>query len=280
MSKQSEMQQQQRLKKEATLQVRSEEKVRLEEMKASSWAGRIKQKVSPEVIAKIQEDEQKIKADHEAKLAKKFQERKMEEQRKRDDYERNYEANMQRKHGLKQAFVVPPIGYWADEEVLPIGSFWEFKVDSTRDESEFAKSRRKDPENGRKFQAYLAEKYGRNWLEASEDKEDDCRYLWDLREKERRRQEEEEWEREEREREQWKEIQKNLDEKEKERDEMERKLQSREITQKQYNKWEQELEEEEWEDQENYHIEGLRLWGSMERQAISDAAWRARNAAR
>jgi hypothetical protein len=61
---------------------------------------------------------------------------------------------------------------------------------------------------------------------------------------------------------------------------MERKLQSREITQKQYNKWEQELEEEEWEDQENYHIEGLRLWGAMERQAISDAAWRARNAAR
>jgi len=247
---------------------------------ANSWAGRITQNVSPVVIAKIQEDEKRVEAENAEKLAKKIQAKKMEQQRKREEYERNYESNMQRKHGLKKAFVVPPIGYWEEEQVLPIGSFWEFKVDNTRDESEFAKSRRKDPEDRRKFQAYLAEKYGCNWLEVSQDKEDDCPYLWDLREKERRRQEEEEWEQEERQREQWKKIEKEIEEKEKEREEMERKLRSREITIKEYNKWQQDCEEEEWEDQENYHIEGLRLYASMERQSLADAAWRARNAER
>jgi len=256
------------------------EQVREAEIKANSWAAKITQKVSPEVIAKIQSDEQRIKAENEAKLKIKYQEQMKERERRREEYERNYESNMQRKHGLKKAFVVPPVGYWADEEVLPIGALWEFKVDGTRDESEFAKSRRKDPENQRKLCAYLAEKYGRNWIEASQDGEDDCPYLRELREKERRKQEQEEWEREERQREQWKEIEKEIEEKEKEREEMERKLRCGEITRKAYNKWVQECEEEEWEDQENYHIEGLRLWEATERQALSDAAWRARNAAR
>ena len=79
---------------------------------ANSWAGRITQKVSPIVIAKIQEDEKRVEAENADKLAKKIQEKKMEQQRKREEYERNYESNMQRKHGLKKAFVVPPIGYW------------------------------------------------------------------------------------------------------------------------------------------------------------------------
>jgi len=261
-------------------QVREAEKASQQEMRANSWAAKITQKVSPAVVAKIQIDEQRIKAENEAKLAIKYQEQMKERERRREEYERNYEPNMQRKHGLKKTFVVPPVGYWADEEVLPIGALWEFKVEGSRDESEFAKSRRKDPENQRKFHAYLAEKYGRNWLESSQDGEDDCPYLRELREKERRKQEQEEWEREERQREQWKEIEKEMEEKEKEREEMERKLRCGEITRKAFNKWDQEREEEEWEDQENYHIEGLRLWEATERQALSDAAWRARNAAR
>ena len=265
---------------EANQKVRAEEKAKKEEFKANSWAAKITQKVSPEVVAKMKSDEQRIKAENEEKLRMKYQEQKKERERRREEYEQNYESNMQRKHGLKKAIVVPPIGYWADEEVLPIGSFWEFKVDGTRDESEFAKSRRKDPENQRKFQAYLAEKYGRRWIESSEDGEDECPYLRELREKERRKQEEEEWDREERQREQLKEIEREMEEKEKEREEMERKLRSGEITRKAYNLWVQECEEEEWEDQENYHIEGLRLWEATERLAISDAAWRARNATR
>jgi len=256
------------------------EQVRQEEIKATSWAAKIKANVNAEVVAKIAEDDRKVASENAAKIAKKAEEKRIAAQERKAEYERNYESNMQRKHGLKKAFVVPPIGYWADEEVLPIGSFWEFKVDGTRDESEFAKSRRKDPENQRKFQAYLAEKYGRRWIESSEDGEDECPYLRELREKERRKQEEEEWEREERQREQWKEIEKEMEEKEKEREEMERKLRSGEITRKAYNKWVQEREEEEWEDQENYHIEGLRLWEATERQAMSDASWRARNATR
>lgn len=260
-------------------QVRAKEETK-PEIKATSWAARIAQKVSPAVIAKIQEDEQRINAENADKLAKKIQARKMEQQRKRDEYERNYDSNMQRKYGIKKAFVVPPIGYWEDEQVLPIGSFWEFKVEGKREDSEFAKTRRANPENLSKFHAYLAEKYGRNWLETSEDSEDECPYLRELREKERRDQEQEEWEREERQREQWKEIEKEMEEKEKERKEMERKLRCGEITRKAYNKWDQEREEEEWEEQENYHCEGMRICESIERQNLADAAWRARKAER
>ena len=249
-------------------------------IKANSWAAKIKANVKAEVVAKIAEDDRKVAAENAAKLAKKAEEKRIAAQERKAEYERNYEPNMQRKYGIKQTFVVPPIGYWEDELVLPAGSFWEFMVEGSRDESELAKSRRKNPENSSKFHAYLAEKYGRNWVEVSQGKEDDCPYLWGLREKERMRQDEEEWEREERDREQWKEIQKTIEEKEREREEMERKFRSGEITRKEYNKWEQEREEEEWEDQENYHIEGLRVWGSMERQAVSDAAWRTRKAER
>jgi len=261
----------------------ADQRVKTEEqqaIKANSWAAKIKANIKPEVVAKIAEDDRKVAAENAAKLAKKAEEKRIAAIERKAEYDRNYEPNMQRKYGIKQTFVVPSIGYWEDELHLPVGSFWEFMVEGSRNESELAKSRRKNPENSSKFHAYLAEKYGRNWLEVSQGKEDDCPYLWDLREKERSRQEEEEWEREERQREQWKEIEKEMEEKEREREEMDRKLQRGEITRKQFNKWQQEREEEEWEDQENYHIEGLRLYGSMERQAITDAAWVARKALR
>ena len=247
---------------------------------ANSWAGRITQKVSPIVIAKIQEDEKRVKAENAAKLAKKNLEQKMEQQRKREEYERNYEANMQRKHGLKKAFVVPPIETWRNEEVLPIGSFWEFMVECSRDESEFAKSRRKDPENRRKFHSYLAEKYGLNWLEASEDTEDNCVYLCDLRYKDQMDQEQAYWEQQESERKMLAVLGKQMEEKEKEREEMERKLQSGEISQKKYNKWKLAVEEEEWEADEAYYAQGMRCWEATERQAIAEKARLTRNAER
>lgn len=262
----------------------AEQRVKTEEpqpaINPNSWAAKIKANVKPEVIAKIAEDDHRVAAENAAKIAKKAEEKRVAALERKAEYERNYEPNMQRKYGIKHAFVVPPIGYWEDEQLLPVGSFWEFMVEGSRNESELAKSRRKNPENISKFHAYLAEKYGRNWLEVSQDKEDDCPYLWGLREKERSRQEEEEWEQEERQREQLKQIQKTIQEKEKEREEMERKLLARQITRKEYNKWQEEREEEEWEDQENYHIEGLRLYDSMEKIALSDAAWTARKAQR
>jgi hypothetical protein len=126
----------------------------------------------------------------------------------------------------------------------------------------------------------LAEKYGRNWLEVSQGKEDDCPYLWGLREKERMRQDEEEWEREERDREQWKEIQKTIEEREREREQMERKLRSGEISKKAYYEWECARDEEEWEEQEAYHTSGLQIWDSIERISIAERARLARKAER
>ena len=269
--------------KHCTITTKPDQRVKTEEqqpaIKANSWAAKIKANIKPEILAKIAEDDRKVAHENAAKLAKKAEEKRVADIQRKAEYERQYEPNMQRKYGIKQTFVVP-----ADHELhelhelhLPVGSFWEFMVEGSRDESELAKSRRK---NTSKFHAYLAEKYGRNWLQVSQDAEDDCPYLWRLRENERIRLDEEEWEQEQRDREQWKQIEKEIQEREMQREEMDRKLLARQITTKEYNKWQQQREEEEWEDQENYHIEGLRLWGSMERQAISDAAWRARNSLR
>jgi len=264
---------------ETNQKVRAEEKAKQEEIKANSWAAKITKTVSPTAIAKMAEDEQRIKAENQAKLAKIAEKKRADAVKRREEYERNYEPNMQRKYGLKTVFVIPPIGYWADEEVLPVGSLWEFRV-STRDESEFSKSRRKNPENQRKFHAYLAEEYGPNWIEASENSADDCDYLCELRRKERDRREQEEYEEEERIRLEWAKIEKIHEEKEMEREEMKRKLQAGEITKREYRIWEIELQEEEWEEQEEYHTSGLQIWDSMERISIAERARLARKAER
>jgi hypothetical protein len=79
--------------------------------------------------------DRKVAAENAAKIAKKAEEKRVAAQERKAEYERNYEPNMQRKYGIKQTFVVPPIGYWEDELVLPAGSFWEFMVEDSRNES-------------------------------------------------------------------------------------------------------------------------------------------------
>ena len=264
---------------EANQKVRAEEKAKQEEMKANSWAAKIKKTVSPAAIAKMAEDEQRIKAEQITKANKIAEKKRADAQKRREEYEQNYEPNMQRKYGLKKAFVIPAISSWHDEEVFPIGSFWEFKV-STRDDSEFAKSRRRNPVNQRKFHSYLAEEYGRNWLEATEDSAHDCAYLCELRRKERDRREQEEYEEEERQRVAMEEMNKEWEEKELEKEEMERKLRSGEISKKAYYKWECERDEEEWEEQDAYHTAGIQIWDSMERDSIAERARLARKAER
>lgn len=264
---------------EANQKVRAEEKAKQEEIKANSWAAKITKTVSPAAIAKMAEDEQRIKAEQIAKAAKIAEKKRADAVKRREEYERNYEPNMQRKYGLKKEFVIPPIGYWADEEILPVGSLWEFRV-SSRDESEFSKSRCKNPENQRKFHAYLAEEYGPNWVEATENSADDCDYLYELRRKERYQREQEEYEEEERIRLEWAKIEKIHEEKEMEREEMKRKLQAGEITKHEYRIWEIELQEEEWEEQDDYHTSGLQIWSSMERASIAERARIARKAER
>jgi hypothetical protein len=264
---------------EANQKVRAEEKAKKEEFKANCWAAKITKTVSPAAIAKMAEDEQRIKAENQDKAAKIAEKKRVDAQKRREEYERNYEPNMQRKYGLKKAFVIPAISSWHDEEVFPIGSFWEFKV-STRDDSEFAKSRRRNPENQRKFHAYLAEEYGRNWLEATEDSADDCAYLCEKRREERWQREQEEYEREERQREELEEMYREMEEKEAEKEKMEKKFQSGEITKKAYHEWKWAREEEEWEEQEEYHTSGLQIWDSMERISIAERARLARKAER
>ena len=82
---------------EANQKVRTEEKAKQEEIKANSWAAKITKTVSPVAIAKMAEDEQRIKAENEAKLTKIAEKKRADAQKRREEYERNYEPNMQRK---------------------------------------------------------------------------------------------------------------------------------------------------------------------------------------
>ena len=260
---------------EANQRVKTEEKIK-QELNTNSWAAKITKKMDPIVIAKMTEDEQKIQTEQAAKLAKKAEEKKIANQKRKEEYEKNYEPNMRRKYGVKEALVIPRISKWHEETYIYVGDFWEFYVENTRDDSELAKSRRKNTEIQIKFHAYLKEKYWVNWLIASEETQDDCPYLWEKRCKQRLDQEVEEYELNDHARKEWEEIQKRMEEEEKEEEEMKRKLECGEITKQQYNEWKWEHKAEDMDDDVAYQSLGLRIAEAMERNTIAEKEWKAR----
>jgi hypothetical protein len=265
---------------EENQRVKTEEKVRQDEIKANSWAAKITKKVSQAAIAKMAEDEKIFKAEKAAKLAKIAEEKKIAAEKRRERYEKFYEPNMREKYGVREQLVVPSVSYQHDSICISIGDFWEFYVEGLRDDSELAKIRRENIENQSKFHAYLKEKYWTNWIFETQTTEDDCIYLRQLRKREILIREQDEYEREERERKEWLQINKEIEEREKEQDEMERKRQSGEITEKEFSEWHWARKEEEWEEQDAYHLSGLQLYESTEHQHKAKKAWMMRKTAR
>jgi len=270
---------------EENQKVRQQEKVREAEAKvqanAKSWAGIAAKSVPTEVAAKLAEEDRIIKQQSEAKRA---EEERVRKQAAKERWERNYIRRMSEKHGLKEGFVVPSKYYWQTETRLPKGDFWYFKVEGKPEDHAIAKEMREDNGNRQRFRAYLEEKYFVNWLCLSEGTEDDCAYLYELRDEEERRQCEAEDEREEQERQAIREWQEEEKMKKLEEEEMKAKLASGKISRKQFIAWEMAKEEEEWEDQDNYHAEGLRIWEAEERHSLTrmreEASWKARKEAR
>ena len=277
---------------EENQKVRQQEKVREAEAKvqskAKSWAGIAAKSVPAEVAAKLAEEDRVLKQQSEEKrLAE--QARRDEEAAKlaawkKERWERNYVRRMREKYGLKEDFVVPSKHYSQPEIRLLKGDFWYFKVAGTPEDNEIAKKLCQDFTNRDNFKLYLAEKYFVNWLRASEDTEDDCVYLYELRDKEDAL----EWlledEREEREREWSRKWQEEEEMKKIEEKEMNANLASGKITRKQFRAWEIAKQEEEWENDDNYHHEGLRLWEAEERHSLTqmraEAEWKARKESR
>jgi hypothetical protein len=250
------------------------------EFKVNCWAGKVAAKIPAAAAAKLAEDDKKIQTENKIIAQKKAEKMAAEAKARREEYEKNYEPNMRRNHGIKKDFVIPAIYWHQTEETIYAGDFWYFRVEDTRDESEYAKKLRSEPENIRKYHAYLAEKYYTNWMYKAEGTADDSCYLSRFRHQEEERREREEWEEEERQSASLKKLYAELDEKQKEAEEMEEKFKKGEITKKVYDKWRWERQDEEWELDDEYHASGIQIWEAMERNGRAEAQWRARDAAR
>jgi hypothetical protein len=269
---------------EANEKVRKEEKEKQVQFKANCWASVAAKSIPSEVAAKLAEEDRILKEQSDAKRAaeavKRAEEERVRKQAAKERWERNYVRRMCDQYGLKEEFVVPSRSYWREEIRLPKGDFWYFKVEGTTEDHAIAKEMREDNANRENFRAYLEEKYFVNWLDRCEGTEDDCVYLYKLRDEEERRQWDAADEREEQEREWSRQWQEEEEMKRMEEEEMKDKLASGKISLKEYNKWEWEKQEEEWEEEDAYMMDGWRYYEEQVNYARAEAEWKARKEAR
>lgn len=260
----------------ANQKVRKEEKEKQAHFKANSWAAVAARNISTEDAAKIAEEERILNEQMAAKRAQSAEEERVRKQAAKESWERNYPLRMAKKYGLKDDFMIPAKSYWCEDVTIPKGSFWYIWLEKTPDDHPIAKKLREDTANQKLFHAYLEEKYYKNWLYKSEDTEDDCIYLQDLRYYTEIQEEKLEWERMKREEEEDRIWQEERERKEKEEDEMEAKLRSGEITREEYFTWKSARDEEELYDDAVYEYEGLRFVDAMAREKFAEEAWRRR----
>jgi len=190
----------------------------------NSWAAKAAAKIPKAQQDKIDEDNLRLKKLAQQKQLEKAQKDKLAAQQAKAaakaKWERWYLTAMPAEFGLKQ-----PYGPY------PVGSFWEFFIEGKQfqgkpADTHLAIALRENNDNQNKFRQYLSTKYYR-WLDETEDTEDDCGYLWRLREEDLRHQEDAYYHHIECER---KEQQRFDDEQR----EIDRKLASGELTQEQY----------------------------------------------
>jgi hypothetical protein len=253
------------------------EKVRKEEAaKANSWAAKVTKSIPSDVAAKIAEENRILAEQSEKKRAAEAAERKR-------IWENKCRMRMMTKYGLKKDFIMPH-----KLKDYPRYEFWYFGIEGTQDDkgsiSEVAKKMRDDPTNREKFHAYLEEQYFVNWIYASEDTEDDCKYLSDLRYQKARDEECAYYKRLEQERLWVIEIEEKRKEVKREKKDMYAWVKSGRISQKVYDDWRISKHQEELEREEEFHNEGFRIGIAEIREdaqmALAEAQWKARKEVR
>ena len=257
----------QRLKQEEKVR-NEEEKVRNEEKKAKMWSTIAKKNISEEVSKKIQADNLLLKVKADAEKRRKAEEYKALKLAAQERWERTYPYRMSKKYGINEDFyydVNKPETIMANK-----GEFWELHVEGTKDDHEIAKKARHSYDLKNKFRNYLQEKYWTNWLAKSEHTDDDCKYLWDLRQEKEEEEYEEEIMMEKRQRE-------RQEKEEKIKKEMKDKLKSGKITKREYDNW---VEEEEDYLESVFEYDGLRWYDNFGKNQHLDALWEIRNAER
>uniref|UniRef100_A0A6C0EQG0 CCHC-type domain-containing protein n=1 Tax=viral metagenome TaxID=1070528 RepID=A0A6C0EQG0_9ZZZZ len=250
---------------EANEKVRKEEKAKQEVAKANSWAAKATKSIPSDVAAKIAEENRILAEQSEKKRAAEAAERKR-------IWENKHSMRMMTKYGLKKDFIMPD-----KLKIYPRYEFWYFEIEGTQDDkdriSEVAKKMRDDPTNRENFHAYLKEQYFVNWIYASEDTEDDCKYLRDLRYQKAC---DEEYAYYNQERLWVKEIEAERNEAKREKKDMYEGVKSGRISQKVYDDWRISKHQEELEREEEFHNEGLRIWKAEDQMALAEAQWKAR----
>lgn len=248
---------------------RWEENQRLkEEEKAKKWSTIASKNISENMSKKIDEANQISNEKEKKRIAAEKFKKAQEAKERREIWERNYPFRMSKKYGIKEDFY-----YEIDkpETIMAYkGDFWEFHVENTPDDHEIARKARQEYQLANKFTNYLQEKYWGNWLDKSEHTEDDCKYLWNLRQEKEEEEYKAEILREKMERE-------RAQEEEKIKKEMKDKLKRGEITKKEYINW---VEEEEDYLESAFEYDGLRRYDYIERNNLLYEKWQYRDAAR
>jgi hypothetical protein len=255
---------------EANQKVRKEEKAKQEATKANSWAAKASKSIPSDVAAKIAEENRILAEESEKK-------RQTEAAERKSIWENKNTMRVMAKYGLKKDFIMPS----HKAQSYPRYEFWYFGIEGTQDDkgsiSEVAKKMREDPTNREHFHAYLEEQYFANWVFASEDTEDDCRYLSDLRYQKAC---DEEYAYYNQERVWVKEIEAERKEAKREKKDMYEGLKSGRISQKIYDDWRNSKDQEELEKDQEFRNEGLRIWKAENQMALAEAQWKARKEAR
>lgn len=273
---------------ESNEKVRKEKKEKQSHFKANCWAAVASKSIPKEVVEKIAEEDAILKKREDARrLAekeRKAEEEKVRKQQAQERFERSYIYRMSNTYGLKEEFTIPRMDFlWPNkgEMTLYKGEFWYYMVEGTSNDHPIAKEMRENSNNHEIFRAYLKEKYWRNWLHDSIGTTDDCYYLSDLRRQEEDREEENYWRRLDQEKEWEKEFEKELEAKEKEKRDMDEKLNNGEISLRAFLEWQWERQQEEWDEEDNYHADGLAIWSAQENARIQEEKdrieWEERN---
>jgi hypothetical protein len=126
----------------------------------------------------------------------------------------------------------------------------------------------------------LEEQYFVNWIYASEDTEDDCKYLSELRYQKAWDEECAYYKRLDQERLWVKEIEAERKEVQREKKSMAAAVKSGRISQKVYDDWRISKHQEEFEREEEFYNEGLRIGIAEDQMALAQAQWKARKEAR
>lgn len=188
----------------------------------NSWSSIVTKKEDL-IVKEVSEQNEAIalknKADAKAKL--------LEEKERR---KQGYIRAMERKYGLKQDFFDPKN---PSKLIAKKGDFWCFIVQMSNDDGPIAIKLRTDETIQELFINYLKLKYD-NWITLSENSEDDCKFLYDIRRKKER-----EYQQMREEREKAYEVQRIESEKafRKAKQEMKDKVKRGEITRKEYEDW-------------------------------------------